>query len=92
MAEKQKHVPDQRLRVAPLSGLGGPRVSAAAVTDEFRAAQFGSEQYNSGMVLTALARNWHEHWLKSSAMYGFQAVAFNMFLAFFAVLLTARAL
>jgi hypothetical protein len=29
---------------------------AAAVTDEFRAAQFRSEQYNSGMALTALAK------------------------------------
>jgi hypothetical protein len=37
--------------------LGGPRVSAAAVTDEFRAAQLGSEQYNSGMALAALFRN-----------------------------------
>ena len=74
--------------------LGGPRVSAAAVTDEFRAAQLGSEQHNSGMVLTALAKKLFRTLAKVIPQCGMasQAVAFNMFLAFFAVLLTALSL
>jgi membrane protein len=66
-------------------------VSAAAVTGEFRAARFGSEQYNSGMALTALAKKLFRTLSRVFPQCGMvsQAVAFNMFLAFFAVLLTA---
>jgi len=65
--------------------------SAAAVTGEFRAARFGSEQYNSGMALTALAKKLFRTLARVFPQCGMvsQAVAFNMFLAFFAVLLTA---
>ena len=66
-------------------------VSAAAVTGESRAARFGSEQYNSGMALTALAKKLFRTLARVFPQCGMvsQAVAFNMFLAFFAVLLTA---
>ena len=64
-------------------------VSAAAVTGESRAARFGSEQYNSGMALTALAKKLFRTLARVFPQCGMvsQAVAFNMFLAFFAVLL-----
>jgi hypothetical protein len=67
---------------------------AAAVTDEFRAAQFRSKQYNSGMALTALGKRLFRTLAKVIPQCGMvsQAVAFNMFLAFFAVLLTALSL
>ena len=72
--------------------MGG--ASAAAVTGEFRAAQFGSEQYNSGMALTALAKKLFRTLARVIPQCGMvsQAVAFNMFLAFFAILLTALGL
>ena len=68
--------------------------SAASVTGEFRAAQFGSEQYNSGMALTVLAKKLFRTLARVIPQCGMvsQAVAFNMFLAFFAVLLTALGL
>jgi len=68
--------------------------SAAVVTGEFRAAQFESEQYNSGMALTALDNKLFRTLARVIPQCGMvsQAVAFNMFLAFFAVLLTALSL
>jgi len=67
---------------------------AAAVTAEFRAAQFRIQQYNSGMALTALAKKLFRTLARVIPQCGMvsQAVAFNMFLAFFAVLLTALSL
>jgi membrane protein len=66
----------------------------AAGTDEFRPAQFGSEQYNSSMALAALAKKLFRTLAKVIPQCGMvsQAVAFNMFLAFFAVLLTTLSL
>ena len=67
-------------------------VHSTAVTDESRPAKSGSEQYNSGMALTALAkkpfRTLASRVIPQCGMVS-HAVAFNMFLAFFAVLLTA---
>jgi hypothetical protein len=78
-------------------GLGFARKdlgSAAAVSRECRAAQYGSEQYNSGMALTTLAKKLFRTLARVIPQCGMvsQAVAFNMFLAFFAVLLTALSL
>lgn len=69
-------------------------LSAAAVSGEFRAAHSGSEYYNSGMALTALARKLFRTLARVIPQCGMvsQAVAFNMFLAFFAVLVTALSL
>jgi membrane protein len=69
-------------------------VSAAAISSESRAAQYGTEQYNSGMALTALAKKLFRTLARVIPQCGMvsQAVAFNMFLAFFAVLLTALSL
>jgi hypothetical protein len=55
-------------------------VSAAAVTGEFRAARFGSEQYNSGMALTALAKKLFRTLARVFPQCGLvsQAVAFNI--------------
>ena len=81
--------PDQRIGIyLDMGGLGAP---AAAVTGVFRAASFGSEQYTSRMALTALARKLFRTLARVIPQCGMvsQAVAFNMFLAFFAVLLTA---
>jgi membrane protein len=66
----------------------------SAVSRECRAPQFGSEQYNSGMALTAVAKKLFRtlaRVIPQCSMVS-QAVAFNMFLAFFAVLLTALSL
>jgi len=78
-------------RYQDLSSLGA---SAAAVAGEFRAAQFGSEQYNSGMALTALAKKLFRTLARVIPQCGMvsQAVAFNMFFAFFAILLTVLSL
>ena len=69
-------------------------VSAASVFRECRTAQFGSAQYNPGMALIALTKKLFRALARVIPRCGMvsQAVAFNMFLAFFAVLLTALSL
>jgi membrane protein len=66
-------------------------VSTAAASRACPAVQLGSEQYNSGMALTALAQKLFRTLARVIPQCGMvsQAVAFNMFLAFFAILLTA---
>lgn len=65
-----------------------------AVTGESRGAQFGSQQYNSGMWLATLTKKLYRTLARVIPQCGMvsQAVAFNMFLAFFSVLLTALSL
>jgi len=69
-------------------------VSSAAVFRTSRAIQFAIRQYNSGMALPALAKKLFRMLARVIPQCGMvsQAVAFNMFLAFFAVLLTALSL
>ena len=77
-------------RVECLSQSGRP----TAGTGEFRAARLRSEQYNSGMALTPLAKKLFRTLARIIPQCGMvsQAVAFNMFFAFFAVLLTVLSL
>ncbi len=72
----------------------GSGVSSRVVFRESYATQFATEQYNSGMALTALAKRLFRTLARVIPQCGMvsQAVAFNMFLAFFAVLLTALSL
>jgi len=74
--------------------LGGPHSLQVAGRPNSLATQFGNEQYNSGMAITALAQKLFRTLARVIPQCGMvsQAVAFNMFLAFFAVLLTVLSL
>jgi membrane protein len=69
-------------------------LSAACQFKAIRAAHFGTGQYNSGMALPALAKKLFRTLARVIPQCGMvsQAVAFNMFLAFFAVLVTVLSL
>lgn len=74
--------------------LGGFELLDAQYPGRVAPAQYGSEQYNSGMALIPLAKKLFQTLARVIPQCGMvsQAVAFNMFLAFFAVLLTALSL
>jgi membrane protein len=74
--------------------LGGFELLDAQYPVRVAPAQYGSEKYNSGMALIPLAKKLFQTLARVIPQCGMvsQAVAFNMFLAFFAVLLTALSL